>query len=52
MADELLALLRERGFEVELGLVALGDPTAAPEQRDRAALFAQAASAVGVEVAR
>jgi hypothetical protein len=44
--------LRERGVEVELGLVALADPAATPEQRERAALFAQAAGAVSVEVAR
>jgi hypothetical protein len=47
-----LAWLRDRGVDVELGLVALADPTATPEQRDRAAGFAQDAGAVSVEVGR
>jgi hypothetical protein len=44
--------LRERGVEVELGLVALSDPAATDAQRARAAAFAQGARAVAVEVAR
>lgn len=47
-----LEWLRERGVDVELGLVALADPTATPEQRERAAAFAQRSGAVAVEVRR
>jgi hypothetical protein len=48
----LAAWLASRGIEVELGLVAMDDPTASPEQRERAAAFAQGTRAVAVEVSR
>jgi hypothetical protein len=46
------AWLREKGFDVELGLIALGDPAATDAQRGRAVLFAESARAVAVEVKR
>lgn len=50
--DDPAAWLRARGVEVDLGLVALADPTATPDQLERAAAFARHAGAVAVEVAR
>jgi hypothetical protein len=46
------AWLRDKGFDVELGLVALADPAATAAQRDRAVLFAEGTRAVAVEVQR
>jgi hypothetical protein len=51
-APPLESWLRARGFDVELGLVALTDPTATEAQRGKALLFAEAERAVAVEVQR
>jgi hypothetical protein len=51
-APPLEGWLRAKGFEVELGLVALTDPTATDAQRGKAVLFAEAERAVAVEVQR
>jgi len=50
--DALATWLASRGVRVELGLVALSDPTASAAQRERAAAFAEATRAVSVEVRR
>ena len=46
------AWLRDRGVEVDLGIVALDDPTATDAQRERARALAEAMGAVAVEVER
>jgi hypothetical protein len=46
------AWLRQRGAELEVGLVALGDPAASSEQLGRAAAFADLHGAVALEVHR
>ena len=51
-APPLEGWLRAKGFEVELGLVALTDPAATEAQRGKAILFAEAERAVAVEVQR
>jgi hypothetical protein len=43
--------LRQRGIQVELGLVALSDPAATAAQRERVAALAEALGAVSLEVA-
>jgi len=46
------AWLRDRGVEVDLGIVALDDPAATDAQRERARALADALGAVAVEVER